>query len=154
MHVRLGSCSFVMLVHDAKALGRKRRVERILSRLKSGTVVVEGKHDVRKLRMFGISAVSSGDVLYRKRAIDSGKTVYLMTDKDRGGEEKREKLLGELLGREQGLNVNSDLGIAFLKALNVRCAEQIYRPLTELLETNGEYNGENILRHSKVFDRG
>lgn len=143
-----------MFVHEAKALGKRRKIIGVISRLMEGIVIVEGKHDTGKLGLFGISAVTFTDVLYRKHKISPEKKVYVMTDNDRNGEEKRSRIIGELLSWNPLAEIDTELGPLFLRMLNVRCAEQIYRPLTEIMENDGESNGKNILRHSEVPNRG
>ena len=123
-------CAVVRLKHTEKSASRSRRVTQIFEKLSCGIVVVEGKHDVAKLSALGIKAVSY-------RAIDKkqvkGSKAYVLTDRDRSGEEKREKAVAELY--EAGAkSVDVNMGMSLLKMLNVTSVEQVLGPIEEIFE--------------------
>ena len=133
---------------------RGARIQRTLAMLRDGTVIVEGAHDVRTLRLLGINAVpypGLSAVLERKTR---GK-FYVMTDNDRGGEEKRSKIVSMLLETNSGSAIDEVTGRRMLNMLNVTCVEQVYGPVQEALEKgNGDYFGKDIPGYCKVHGSG
>jgi 5S rRNA maturation endonuclease (ribonuclease M5) len=100
---------------------------------------------VSTLEKFGITSFTYG-LVYKGAELGS-RDVYIMTDTDRRGEEKKERI-SDILS-ERGYTVDYTTGKRLLNMLNVACVEELYIPLTKALE-NGDKNGKNILRHSKV----
>ncbi len=135
----------VLLEQSEKSSKKRKVLEHLLFELKSGAVVVEGKHDVSTLEKFGITSFTY-DLVYKGAELGS-RDVYIMTDTDRRGEEKKERI-SDILS-ERGYTVDYTTGKRLLNMLNVACVEELYIPLTKALE-NGDKNGKNILRHSKV----
>ncbi len=132
---------------------RQRQIQTILHTLSHGTVVVEGKHDVGVLARFGIHAVKYSWLVTHGLPSAAG-TVYLLMDRDKGGDEKRRKIMSALLEAQAGFVINEAIGRRMLKMLNVTSVEQIYGPMQEALEKIGDPNGKNIPRHSKVYGAG
>ncbi len=117
----------------------------MLSKFKESGVIVEGRHDRLALAEIGVRSYTYESII--RGAEPDSEEAILLTDSDRRGMEKSEKL-AQLLN-EKGYKVDESTGRQFLRMLNVSCAEEILAPLAEMLE-NGEDNGKNIFRHSKV----
>ncbi len=103
----------------------------MLEALRKGTVVVEGMHDVRTLERLGI-----GSTAYSKLATslpDVGRTVYVLTDNDRGGEEKKRKIMAILLESDKRYAIDDTLGRRLLRMLNSTSVEQVYGPIEEVM---------------------
>ncbi len=130
---------------------RKRKVEQILELLKGGTVIVEGRHDIRVLSMLGIRAIPYERIVNMKEAPDPNETVYIMVDSDKGGDQKSEKIMDALLTIDKRYTINSDVSQKLLKMLNLTSVEQLTRPIEEIRENEkGRYYGKNLSRDSKV----
>jgi 5S rRNA maturation endonuclease (ribonuclease M5) len=103
----------------------------MLEALRQGTVVVEGMHDVRTLERLGVASVA-----YSKLATslpDVSKTVYVLTDDDRGGEEKKRKIMAILLESDKRYAIDDVLGRRLLRMLNSTSVEQVYGPIEEVM---------------------
>ncbi|VVB76772.1 Uncharacterised protein [uncultured archaeon] len=152
---------------ERKDYARAKRTTGILETLKNGTVIVEGKHDIRALRPLGIEALTYSQ-LYTSLP-SASKTVYVLTDADKGGEEKKQKIMAMLLESGNGYVIDDSLGKRLLRTLNSTCVEQVLGPITEIMETvtdgkrieerrekrienknRSESYGENIFGHSKI----
>ncbi len=113
---------------------QKKHLLDTLKRLAEGTVVVEGKHDIAALKKLGISAMAYSAVESGNVSIPVGRTIYLLTDNDRGGDEKRERLKSALLAMDNRHTINDELGRKLLSMLHATSIEQIFGPAEEILE--------------------
>ena len=141
----------MVTVQRERNRSRADRIARMLEALRQGTTIVEGLHDVRALAHFGINAIPYSRLSAALPGI-SGR-VYLLTDGDRGGEEKREKIRTLLLEHNSAYLIDETLGKRMLRMLNATSVEQICGPIEEAME-NGDYCGKNISRYSKVHGAG
>ncbi len=128
-----------------------------MGRLRDGYVIVEGKHDARALEKLGIHSLYWNSI--PKTGLANGKTFYIMTDRDKGGEEKREKAISALLGMDSASDIDTDTGAFFMKLLGITSVEQAIRPAEEILGDDysclkSDIHGKDLSRHSKVHDRG
>ncbi len=138
-----------------KEYRQKRHLQEMLERLREGVAIVEGKHDVAVLERLGVHALVYSAVESGKSAPEKGKTIYILTDNDKGGDEKRERLKSALLAMDIGHAINEELGRKLLQMLGATSIEQIYGPAMEILEEEKSDNhGKNISRHSKIYGRG
>ena len=141
----------MITVQRERSRVRADRIARMLDLLKDGTTIVEGMHDVKALANFGIYAIPYSRLSSALPSI-SGR-VYLLTDNDRGGEEKREKIRALLLEHNGACLIDETLGRRMLRMLNATSVEQICGPIEEA-KKNGDYCGKNISRYSKVHGAG
>jgi len=123
----------VIGLQRCKDEARARHITKMLETLRQGTVIVEGMHDVSALRFLGVEAVPYSR-LFKSPLPGVGKKVFLMTDNDRGGKEKREKIKAMLLEANSGYVMDEVLGKRMLDSLNVKCVEQICGPVEEAME--------------------
>lgn len=124
---------------EQRDIARARQVSGILETLRHGTVVVEGMHDVRTLSQLGIGSVACSRLA--GSLPDVGRTVYVLTDCDRGGEEKKRKVVATLLESDKGYAINDTLGRRLLRMLNATSVEQVYGPISELMERSEKARG-------------
>jgi 5S rRNA maturation endonuclease (ribonuclease M5) len=130
---------------------RKRKVEQMLELLKTGTVIVEGKHDTKTLSMLGIRAIPYERIISMKESPDPNDTIYIMVDNDKGGDQKSDKIVDALLTIDKRYTINSDVSKRLLKMLNLTSVEQMLGPIEEIRENEkGGYYGKNLSRDSKV----
>jgi 5S rRNA maturation endonuclease (ribonuclease M5) len=129
----------VNLQPKQRDISRARQVSGILEALRHGTVVVEGMHDVRTLRSLGIGAVTCSRLA--GSLPDVGRTVYVLMDSDRGGEEKKRKVLATLLESDKRYAIDDALGRRLLKMLNATSIEQVYGPISELMDRRERAKG-------------
>ena len=123
----------------AKGRRAKKRIEELLEKLREGSVIVEGAHDVKVMAKLGVTAIPYSKVVsLHGTGVDLKKSVYLLTDSDRGGEEKKEKLKSALLTLDSGCKINEDIGRHLLKMLNATSVEQIYGPILRIIEEGEE----------------
>ncbi len=122
----------------------------MLFRFKEGSVVVEGKHDAEALRKLGIASYTYECIM--RGARPQQHNVFILTDADRRGLEKRERLLAVL--SEEGYKADYRAGENMLSMLNSRCIEEIYSPAMQALDIEMYYHGKDLFRHSKVYGRG
>lgn len=140
---------------------RARQLKVLLAKLSLGTVIVEGKHDAEKLERFGIIALTYPQVSMRVIG-NLQKIIYVMVDRDRGGEEKARKLSAMLHEQAPNSKVDWETGRRLLKMLGLTSIEQVYAPITEMLgKADGEkkpkkanFNGKNLFGYSKVHGAG
>jgi 5S rRNA maturation endonuclease (ribonuclease M5) len=105
---------------------------RLLERLSQGTVIVEGIHDTRTLKSLGIEALTYSQL--HKSLPGAGRPVYILTDDDRGGEEKKRKIMAMLLESDKGYVTDDSLGKRLLKMTNSTSVEQVRGPIEEAME--------------------
>lgn len=122
---------------------RMKAAEAMLSRLREGMVIVEGKHDVPRMEELGIRAVTYYKAVTDSGAVGKGTIIYLLTDSDKGGEEKKGKLISALLERDKSLEIDTELGGRLLRMLNLTSIEQIGKPMAELLAKGGKTKKQN-----------
>ncbi len=60
-----------------------------------------------------------------------------MTDRDRGGEEKKAKIMAMLLESERGYVIDDSLGKRLLKMTNSTSVEQVRGPIEEAMGKTG-----------------
>jgi 5S rRNA maturation endonuclease (ribonuclease M5) len=123
---------------EQRDVARARQVSGILEALRLGTVVVEGMHDVRTLQRFGIMSLPYSRLANSLPSV--GKTVYVLTDDDRGGEEKKRKIMAILLESDKRYAIDDTLGRRLLRMLNATSVEQVYGPIEELMERGKKTN--------------
>lgn len=112
-----------------KELYQRGRLDTILDKLRSGIVIVEGKHDVQTLSRLGVPAIAYDSFVSANRNTHqfyTDKTFYLMMDADKGGEDKLGKVLDILTGMDNYIAYNTELGRSFLKLLGITSVEQAY----------------------------
>ena len=114
----------------SKEIRRSREANRILEKLRGGSAIVEGKHDVRVLEKLGVRAftydsVVNGNVMPKE-------PIFLLMDLDKNGEYKKEKVA--MVIEEKGLSSDTGSGLRLLRMLNSTCVEEIYSPLMQALE--------------------
>ena len=97
----------------------------MMAELACSTVIVEGRHDVKALAGLGIAAVTEGSIA--RNGIPEGK-VYLLTDNDRRGLERRERLYNKLLEMDKEIQIDTATGERLQKMLNITSIEQIRKP--------------------------
>lgn len=114
---------------------RAKHISCLLKTLSQGTVIVEGVHDVRTLGFLGIGALTYSQLF--KTLPPAGRTVYIMTDADRGGEEKKRKIMAMLLESDKGYAVDDSLGKRLLKMTNSTSVEQVRGPIEEAMGKTG-----------------
>ena len=117
---------------ETKNSTRAKRVSRILETLRQGTVIVEGLHDVKTLNLLGVNAVSYSQ-LCAGTLPSAGERIYILTDSDRGGEEKKAKIEALLLEANGNYVMDDSLGRRMLRILNATSVEQVYGPVEEIL---------------------
>ena len=110
---------------------RRKTLERILGELCEGTVIVEGRHDVNALARLRISAIAEGSI--ERQGIAPGRTVYLLMDNDRRGEERKERLAARLLETHSDARIDTALGKRLQRMLNITSIEQLCMPVSEAL---------------------
>ncbi len=110
---------------------RSRAVSRILEELASGTVIVEGKHDVKALASLGISAIPEGSI--SRRPITGKGRVYILMDDDRRGIQRKEALIGKLLEIDGSMDMDTVIGTRLQRMLNITSVEQLCKPVAEAL---------------------
>ena len=132
-----------MEVKQAKDEANAKQLQLMLETLKqaASVSVVEGKHDLAALADFAISAISCPQLFADGMRL-KGKTLYLLMDLDRGGEEKGMKVEAFIQERHPGARMNRTLGPRMLKLLGIRSVEQMRKPTAELLE-KGKKNKKN-----------
>jgi 5S rRNA maturation endonuclease (ribonuclease M5) len=125
------------VLQSEKESDRKKRLTKLLEELRSGVVVVEGKHDIEVFRKLGIEALTygtlMGDVDNVLEKLPEGCTIFIIMDDDKSGEFRTEQLKGKLL--EKDLKFDEHLGERLLKALNLTSVEQILKPIEEILNS-------------------
>jgi len=102
----------------------------MLLELSNSFVVVEGIHDVSALRKLGIHAYTYEKVMRTSSGLPE--RALILTDNDRRGMEKAERLNGYL--GEMGVSVDSTTGTRLLKMLNSTHVEDILKPVAQALE--------------------
>ena len=140
---------------------KAKHIIEMFEKLRKGTVIAEGIHDVRALRLFGVDALTYPRFAARAKFMNF-RRAYILTDCDRGGDEKRQKIISALLESQPGCIIDESLGRRMLHMLGVTSVEQIHGPVEELLakgkqniQNKGiDLNGENIFGHSKVHGSG
>jgi 5S rRNA maturation endonuclease (ribonuclease M5) len=125
----------VEVQQERKDYLRAKHISCLLETLSEGTVIVEGAHDVRALGRLGISALTYSQ-LY-KSLPQAGRTVYIMTDRDRGGEEKKAKIMAMLLESDRGYAIDDSAGKRLLRMTNSTSVEQVCGPIEELMGKTG-----------------
>jgi 5S rRNA maturation endonuclease (ribonuclease M5) len=126
---------------------RGKKIVNMLEDLRNGTVIVEGKHDVEKLRLLGIESRTCDSVLRGASLPPCNKTVFIVMDDDKGGVEKCAKLMSVLESCDS-FHVDESLGKHMLRRLNVTCVEQICKPI-RLALGSAEGRKENGKNHTR-----
>jgi len=140
-------------VYRAKELEKSKHLHNLLQKISEGAIVVEGKHDKAALQKLGLASYTFYDLIGNPGVIStfSSKKVYLLFDNDKGGEDKKQKMLGFLSSCNPAMKVDDSTGRRLLSLLNCTSVEQVYGPLAKFMDfERGDFDGENILRHSKV----
>jgi 5S rRNA maturation endonuclease (ribonuclease M5) len=122
----------VEVQRESKDYSRAKNIMRLLERLSQGTVVVEGIHDTRTLKSLGIDALTYSQL--HKSLPGAARPVYILTDDDRGGEEKKRKIMAMLLESDKGYVTDDSLGKRLLKMTNSTSVEQVRGPIEEAME--------------------
>lgn len=132
----------------AKDEANAKQLQLMLETLKQATSVsvAEGKHDLAALADFAIPAISCPQ-LFANGVRLKGKTLYLLMDLDRGGEEKGRKAEAFVQERHPEARINNTLGPRLLKLLGIRSVEQMRKPASELLEKG---KGEGRTKNKKM----
>lgn len=125
---------------------RGKRIANMLEDLRSGTVIVEGKHDVEKLRLLDIESHTCNSILRGAGLPPHNKTVFIFMDDDKGGAEKHAKLMS-LLESHDGYDIDELLGRHMLRGLNITSVEQICKPV-QLALGSAEGRKENGKNHT------
>ncbi len=125
-----------MWVQQENDESRSEAIARTLETLRGSIVIVEGDHDVSALESFSVKAVSYNKLI-RQDFSAKGKIVYILTDNDRGGEEKKQKIQAFLLETSPECIINEGLGKHLLEMLNVTGIEQIRGPIVEAMQKGG-----------------
>ena len=115
---------------------RSKWVANSLEDLRDNTVIVEGKHDVEKLRSLGIDAHTFDSVLHGCSSLPHNKKIIIFVDDDKGGETKRAKLISMLESRNAYhvvYHIDESLGRRMLTGLNITSVEQICEPVQRAL---------------------
>ncbi len=115
---------------------KKRALQGILEKLEHGIVIVEGKHDVETLRKLGISSIAYANFIagnINTTLLNTGMMFYVMMDADKGGEDKREKVVLLLSGMDNGIDYDTETGRRFLKMLGITSVEQAYGRVTQVM---------------------
>lgn len=120
-------------MYDKKDKEYAGKVKKILKTLSSGFVIVEGAHDIAALNKLGLKSFAYSQVLSKQAVPAAECTVYLLTDSDKGGEEKKEKLLAVLREVNSGYKIDDVLGKHLMRLLNITSIEQICSPVEEIL---------------------
>ena len=113
-----------------KNLRVRKKVESLLYQLKDSFVIVEGKHDVKALEFFGITAYTFEKIM-RTVKFHESKAILLM-DNDRRGIEKMELLSNKLSSED--VIIDNTTGRSLLKMLNAVHVEGIRAPIEQLFE--------------------
>ena len=111
-----------------------------MERLSQGTVIVEGAHDTKALKLLGIDALTYSQL--HKSLPSASRPVYIMTDDDRGGEEKKRKIVAMLLESDECYAMDDSLGRRLLKMTNSTSVEQVRGPIEEAIGRMGERKNE------------
>ena len=119
----------VRLKRSSKEADRSKSVSAILEKLRQGSVVVEGMHDVRTLAKLGIPAITYTSALSCHMPL--GRDVYVMMDLDRRGREKAERLVSVLASH--GYHTDESAGRRLLLMLHTVCVEEAYKPAIEAM---------------------
>lgn len=125
-------------LHDDRNKQYAGKVKRVLEKLTSGFVIVEGAHDIAALGKLGIKSFSYSQVASKKSVPNLKDCVYILTDSDNGGEDKKNKLISTLLELNCGCKINVALGMYMLKLLNITSVEQMCGPVAEALAENNK----------------
>jgi len=115
---------------------RAKRIAGILGTLREGTVIVEGVHDIRTLKRLGIDALTYSQVC-ASALPDALAPVYILTDNDKGGEDKKRKLMALLLESDKPYVIDDALGKRLLKMTNSTSVEQVYGPIENAMGKTG-----------------
>jgi len=140
-------------VHRAREADKAKLVQNLLQQLREGVVIVEGKHDKDTLKEFGIDSFTFYEAASNPSKLSSfaGKTIYILFDDDKGGEEKNRKMIELVTAYATHSKVNDSLAKRLLGLLNCTSIEQVSGPLRELLDLKrGDIDGENIFGYSQV----
>jgi len=123
----------------------------VIEKLRKGTVIVEGKHDVKALSELGITCFTYDFAARNIGKIARSSRVYLFFDNDKGGSQKAEKLSSLIESENKQCKVDFWTGASLLKLLNLTSIEQIVKPTEELVyRIRGDTYGEDLLRYSKI----
>jgi hypothetical protein len=119
---------------ERRALAKKNALLDIIKKFRSGVVIVEGFHDVSVLKSFDINARTYYSVM-TSRKVPMKKVFYIAMDDDKGGIDKRDKLISKITELDSSANIDIDTGIRFLKILGIKSIEQAFKPLSKILES-------------------
>lgn len=127
-----------MIVQQSKLKPQrqKKALQEVLGKLACGMVIVEGKHDVLVLKHLGVEKVFTVNSLLYKRLIATGDKAFVLTDKDRSGQIKKEQVVSALNESYPHLNVDSRVSDYFFRLLNIKCVEEAMVPAKRILEQN------------------
>lgn len=119
-----------------------------LEDLRGSTVIVEGWHDVEKLKRLGINAHTCDSVLHGCDSLPHDKKIIIFVDDDKGGETKRAKLIS-MLESQGDYRIDELLGRRMLRRLNITSVEQICGPVQLALGSSEgrKENGKGQLRN-------
>ncbi len=125
------------MLQSEKESDRRKRLRKLLEELRSGVVVVEGKHDIEVLHKLNINAMTYGSFMGNVNNIldklPKDRTIFIIMDADKSGDFRTEQLKGKLL--ERNLQFDEHLGKRLLKALNSTSVEQLLKPIEEILNS-------------------
>ncbi len=125
------------MLQSEKESDRRKRLRKLLEELRSGVVVVEGKHDIEVLHKLNIDAMTYGSFMGNVNNIldklPKDRTIFIIMDADKSGDFRTEQLKGKLL--ERNLQFDEHLGKRLLKALNSTSVEQLLKPIEEILNS-------------------
>ena len=117
-------------------------IVKMFDELSEGVVVVEGNHDAAVMKLFGVSAMTHAQ-LFKNGLKGEQKTVYVLTDRDKGGEEKRHRITSFLLERYPRSRINENAGRRLLRIANATSVEQIYAPIVEAMKKGMDERRKN-----------
>jgi 5S rRNA maturation endonuclease (ribonuclease M5) len=123
---------------------KKNRLNRILTKLGNGTVIVEGKHDLRFLKEeLGLSdVVTFAQLCYSRTDLDHSTRLYPMMDKDSGGEQKKEQIRAILSEQCPGVSPDYNAVEQFFRVVGVKRVEEACRSVRRILEAQeSDYYG-------------
>lgn len=143
--------------HSSTEHKRQKSLNGVLSTLSESFVVVEGRHDVAALRSLGIASHTYEQTMRSRARLPE--IVHILTDGDRRGMEKAERLTSYLI--ERGVRPDLRTGTRLLKMVGAKHIEEIVQPVQQRLQTEDENNktkgdryGENLFGYSKIHGRG
>ncbi|MCL4374145.1 MAG: toprim domain-containing protein [Candidatus Marsarchaeota archaeon] len=104
---------------------RRKDLENLLDRLRSGIAIVEGLHDVKAFAALGVKAVNLDALRLKREELPVDKPVFIMMDGDRGGKAKERKAIDTIAELYPGLQASTYEKKQLLQLLNITTIEEV-----------------------------